>query len=312
MSVKVSLICPVYKVTKYIPDLMNSLLQGVNTEDVEIIFVDDCCPEKSIELCEKFIKDNQTIVKFTSIILRQTKNQGQAAARNVALKKAQGVYIGFIDSDDAIAPHYWETLSPYVASATADIIEFKFNEFTSTLPVTIETTTSQLPSSKMNPFYNGFFVWTRLYKKDLVKNITFPEGLIYEDIFYNIEAFAKAKTSISLSNCLVFYRKRTESTTSGRNSNYSNLLLNMINAVQSNIGLFTSKSAVVEQVVRYSVLVSLKGFTIKDPKDRRLFFQKCKVINATFTPIFKQFNKRSVTYIKFKFSKLTCVIGAMS
>jgi len=79
MNIQVSLICPVYKVAQYIPELMSSLLAGVNTEQVEIIFVDDCCPEQSINICEQFIAENLQAIKFKFEIIKQPINQGQAA-----------------------------------------------------------------------------------------------------------------------------------------------------------------------------------------------------------------------------------------
>ena len=312
MPILVSLICPVYKVAQYIPELMQSLFEGMNTDKVEIIFVDDCCPENSITLVEQFIAEHQQALKFKPSIIKQPINQGQAAARNKALAVAQGQYIGFIDSDDAIAPHYWKTLEPYVERVKNDIIEFGFTEFTTVLPDVNDTVISELPSSNLNPFHTGFFVWTRLYKKEIVKNLIFPEGMIYEDIFYNIHAFAKSKNSIRLSSCLVYYRKRAESTTSGRTSSYSNLLLNLVNSVNSTINCFERKDSVVSQVVRYSLLVSMKGFTIKERQDRRVFFRECKKINSNFTPLLNKFNHSLSVYFKFKCSKVICLMGGFS
>ena len=320
MTIQVSLICPIYKVAQYIPELMSSLLAGVNTEQVEIIFVDDCCPEQSIIICEQFIAEHLEAIKFKFEIIKQPINQGQAAARNVALKVAKGKYIGFIDSDDAISPEYWNTLSGYVNNQQYDIIEFNFEEFTDTLPSALANENNdsndpnvvELPSSQLNPFHYGFFVWTRLYKKAMLDDLCFPEGVIYEDIFYNVHAFAKAQSTIRLSSSLVYYRKRDGSTTSGRTSSYSNLLLNLVNSTTSTINLFEAKKEVISQVVRYSVLVSLKGFTIKERQDRRLFFRQCKKINLSFNPSLSKYNCSLMTKLKFKFSRFVCLIGVFS
>lgn len=331
MNIQVSLICPVYKVAQYIPELMSSLLAGVNTEQVEIIFVDDCCPEQSINICEQFIAENLQAIKFKFEIIKQPINQGQAAARNVALKVAKGKYIGFIDSDDAISPEYWNTLSGYVNNEQYDIIEFDFEEFTDTLPNALANENSdssntssnnnnhnnvlnvvELPSSQLNPFHHGFFVWTRLYKKAMLDDLCFPEGVIYEDIFYNVHAFAKSQSTVRLSPSLVYYRKRDGSTTSGRSSSYSNLLLNLVNSTKSTINLFEAKKEVISQVVRYSILVSLKGYTIKERQDRRLFFKQCKKINLSFNPSLSKYNCSLMTKLKFKFSRFVCLIGVFS
>ncbi|RBW46767.1 hypothetical protein DS885_06515 [Psychromonas sp. B3M02] len=312
MTIKVSLICPVYKVIDYLPDLMTSLLVGVNSEQVEVIFVDDCCPEHSITVCEQFVEEHAPLINFHYKIIKQSINQGQAAARNVALKSAEGEYIGFIDSDDAISSYYWETLSRYVSTSEYDIIEFDFKEFTGTLPEENKASVEQLPSSKLNPFHYGFFVWTRLYKKSMLEGLQFPEGVIFEDIFYNIHAFSKARKTLRLSSCLVFYRKREGSTTSNRTSTYSNLLLNLINSSMKTINSFEDKGEVINQVARYSLLVSLKGFKIKERADRRLFFKQCKSINLSFIPLLNQFSESLLTKFKFKLSQFICLIGTFS
>jgi glycosyltransferase involved in cell wall biosynthesis len=275
MAIKLSLICPVYKVVEYIPDLMNSLLAGVNSEQVEVIFVDDGCPQQSIDVCEQFIAEHQGAIKFQFKIIKQAKNQGQAAARNVALNTAIGMYIGFIDSDDAISPFYWETLATYVVKAKHDIIEFGFTEFTDSLPKLDNVDVAELPSSQLNPFYYDFFVWTRLYKKAVIKDIFFPEGMIYEDIFYNTHAFAKAKSTVRLSSCLVYYRKREGSTTALRTSQYSQLLINLVTATEQTISKVHQQRQLVSLLQKRCLLAMLKGLKIADNSDRKIYYQLC-------------------------------------
>ena len=311
MPIQLSLICPVYKVAEFIPALMQSLLLGVNTDKIEIIFVDDCCPENSIDICETFILENAEKIKFNSTIIKQSVNKGQAAARNAALLITKGKYIGFIDSDDAIASNYWDVLSPYIKLAENDIIEFNFEEFTTFVPreIIVGSTLEELESTNLNPFYSGFFVWTRLYKKDMLENITFPEGMIYEDIYYNIYAFSKAKRTVKLSAILVYYRKRAGSTTSFRTSSYSSLLLNLVNSVKNTIDSFEYKDIVVSQVAKFSLLTVLKGIKIKDRDDRQFFFKECKKINNSFQPLFIKHNKSFIGKLKLSLSNLCCAIG---
>ncbi|MDC9500779.1 glycosyltransferase family 2 protein [Pseudoalteromonas sp. Angola-18] len=309
MAIKITLICPVYKVAEFIPELMDSLVAGVNTENVEVIFVDDCCPENSINLCEDFLAKNKSIIKFSTTIIKQPINKGQAAARNAALIVANGTYIGFIDSDDAIAPNYWEALSTHVGSAANDIIEFDFKEFTTLLPTPDWGKYRDVELVKTDLFKSGFFVWTRLYKKNILDKCRFPEGVIYEDIYFNIQAFSHASSIVKIPKTLVFYRKRLGSTTSKRTSSYSNLLLNMVNSVKESIDKFDDKKTVVAQVARYSLLVSLKGYSIEDKKDRKLFFKQCRNINSIFKSIFKEYNKSIVAKLKFNLSNIICING---
>lgn len=275
MSVKLSLICPVYKVSEYIPDLMNSLLKGVNSPAVEVIFIDDCCPNRSIDICEAFLDDNNEKILFKSVFLKLETNQGQAAARNKALKECKGNYIGFIDSDDAIASNYWSVLEPYIDISCNDIIEFSFEEFTNSIPNKRNKEICEFPSSILNVFKSGFFVWTRLYKKELVANLEFPYGMIYEDVFYNVHAFSKASNIVRLSTSLVYYRKRHGSTTALRTSEYSQLIINLITAIKETINQYENPTEIISLLQKRTLLSVLKGLKIQDKKDRKRYFQLC-------------------------------------
>ena len=91
--VKVSIIVPVYKVENYLSNCIESLI-GQTLKDIEIILVDDGSPDNSGKICDQYAeKDNRiTVVHKT--------NGGVSAARNDGLKKANGDWVIFCDSDD--------------------------------------------------------------------------------------------------------------------------------------------------------------------------------------------------------------------
>jgi len=91
----ISIIVPVYNVEKFIKETVASVL-AQTYKDFELILVDDCSKDGSIEAIKSF--DDSRI-----ILLRQEQNAGAYAARNRGLKEAKGRYIAFLDSDD-----YWE------------------------------------------------------------------------------------------------------------------------------------------------------------------------------------------------------------
>ena len=306
MTIQVSLICPIYKVAQYIPELMSSLLAGVNTEQVEIIFVDDCCPEQSIIICEQFIAEHLEAIKFKFEIIKQPINQGQAAARNVALKVAKGNYIGFIDSDDAISPEYWNTLSDYINNQQHDIIEFGFEEFIDTLPKQNMGEVIELPSSNLNPFYYDFFVWTRLYKKEMVEKLCFPEGMIYEDIFYNVHAFAKAQSTVRLSASLVYYRKREGSTTALRTSQYSQLLINLVTASKETIQVVPQQQELVSLLQKRCLLLMLKGLKIVDKYDRKKYYQLCSPCLLSVRDLSKKYGSNVKSKASYFLARIVC------
>lgn len=93
-NIKVSVIIPAYNAEKYIEKSINSILNQTY-KSFEIIIVDDGSTDRTIQLLQKFSKD---------ITLIKQKNAGASAARNTAIKAAQGQYISFLDADDIWHP----------------------------------------------------------------------------------------------------------------------------------------------------------------------------------------------------------------
>lgn len=100
MPYKISIIIPVYKVEKYIIRCLKSVANQTYKGRIECILVDDCSPDQSLVLCEKFVNDYTGNIDF--VIVRQPVNGGQSTARNAGTKLATGDYLYFLDSDDEI------------------------------------------------------------------------------------------------------------------------------------------------------------------------------------------------------------------
>jgi len=90
----VSIITPSYNSAKYISETINSVLNQ-SYSSWEMIIVDDCSTDNTIEVIKKFMFDHKNISLFENTI-----NEGAAVSRNKAIKKAKGKYIAFLDSDD--------------------------------------------------------------------------------------------------------------------------------------------------------------------------------------------------------------------
>ena len=97
---KISVGMPVWGVEKYIRKCLESILNQ-DFDDMEVLVVDDCGPDKSIDIAES-IKNNHPKGNIIRII-HQPKNMGCWAARNRILEEAKGKYILLIDSDDYFA-----------------------------------------------------------------------------------------------------------------------------------------------------------------------------------------------------------------
>ena len=117
--IKISVIVPVYNVENYLIQCLDSIINQT-LKDIEIICVDDCSPDNSIEILEEYKnKDNRIS------IIRHSNNQGLGPARNTGLKHANGEYISFVDSDDYIDKNFlfylYSTAKKYDSDVTNTI-----------------------------------------------------------------------------------------------------------------------------------------------------------------------------------------------
>lgn len=94
----VSVITPMYNAEKYIKETIASV-QAQTYQKWEMIIVDDGSTDKSADIVKEFMKNEPRIRYY-----RNNVNCGVAQSRNVAISKAQGRYIAFLDSDDLWRP----------------------------------------------------------------------------------------------------------------------------------------------------------------------------------------------------------------
>ena len=96
-----SIVVPVYKVERYLPECVESILQQ-GFSDFEAILVDDGSPDRCPQICDDYALRDKRI----KVIHKQ--NGGLSDARNAGLKVSKGRYILFLDSDDYLTPHCLE------------------------------------------------------------------------------------------------------------------------------------------------------------------------------------------------------------
>jgi glycosyltransferase involved in cell wall biosynthesis len=99
INYEISIIIPVFDAAKTLHKCVESVVCQVFS-NWELILVDDGSNDDSVSICKQYAGiDNR-------IVVLQQKHQGVSAARNLALSKAKGKYVCFIDSDDYVEPDY--------------------------------------------------------------------------------------------------------------------------------------------------------------------------------------------------------------
>lgn len=113
---KVSVIIPVYNVEKYIGRCIESVQKQTLT-DWELILVDDCSPDNSIEIMQEYEKKDSRI-----IVKRHDVNHGPMTARRWGDAIASGEYITYCDGDDMLPDNALELLYNTALETGADIV----------------------------------------------------------------------------------------------------------------------------------------------------------------------------------------------
>ncbi|MBQ6135422.1 MAG: glycosyltransferase family 2 protein [Bacilli bacterium] len=196
-NVKFSVIIPNYNKEEYIEECLQSVLNQTYP-NYEIIIVDDGSTDRSMEIIQKM-----GLSYFSS-------HQLQAGgARNLALTKATGDYIVFLDSDDYL--HSNDVLEKLANQITDEDIIFlnfttdRFGEFVfqeekeEDLSLKLETTKVGCP--------------TKCFKRTILDGITFPEKQRYEDICFTLRALCRAQKVSYFKDSFFVYRKNKDSNT---------------------------------------------------------------------------------------------------
>lgn len=117
---KVSVIVPVYRVENYIERCARTLFCQT-LDDIEYIFIDDCSPDRSMEILKNTLSDYPNRLSQVRFI-RMEKNVGTAVVRKVGIEAATGEYYIHCDSDDWIENTMYEKLYCTAVSGQYDMV----------------------------------------------------------------------------------------------------------------------------------------------------------------------------------------------
>lgn len=211
---KISVVVPVYNVEKYIEKCLNSILNQTY-KNLEIIIVDDGSKDNSIEICKKVIvNDNRAKIYHKE-------NGGISDARNFSIDFITGDYVIFIDSDDYIENNMIFELYTNIKNEQADV------SVCGVYNVYIDKKTPQCSNENIyfvcdkGKFLKEYLVGelnpgslcNKLIKTEIIKQIKFPVGKIYEDAFYHLKLIDIAKKYVITTKPLYNYFHRENSLT---------------------------------------------------------------------------------------------------
>lgn len=216
-NIDLTIIVPMYNSEKNIEKCITSLLK-IDSLSIEIIVVDDGSIDNGWKICEKLKKEND------NMILLKQENKGPSAARNLALKSANGNFIMFVDSDDWINYEEFNALINDIDINKYDTIMYdalKIDEKGNEFKIKRFRTEFEY-GNKINLYnnlvtsYNLNCIWNNVYSSSLIKcnNIYFREDMKNgEDFVFNKEYFEVSKKGIYIKKIIYNYSFNSEGIT---------------------------------------------------------------------------------------------------
>lgn len=220
--VKLSIIVPVYNVSKYLAKCLDSLLcQDLKPEEYEIIIVNDGSTDNSGEIAKQYEDKNSNIK-----VVRQ-ENQGLSGARNTGIKLSNGKYIQFVDSDDYLVPNVLSALVNKMETDNLDVIRFNYQNVNENYEI-------YEPYKEHKPYVDyrdevcdgltflterlGFacYAWQFVIKSSLLINddkYLFKRGIYFEDTEWTPRILTQAKRITSTDLMVYNYLLRQGSIT---------------------------------------------------------------------------------------------------
>lgn len=195
---KISIIVPIYNVSKYLSECLYSI-QNQSYTDFEVLCVDDGSEDNSADIALKFTEIDKRFKLF------QQSNSGVSVARNTGLKHAKGEYICFVDADDKIAPNYLSVLYSFSKKGDFAICGFTKNimQLGKKGRAHVRYSTNEFIIKVLEESIEHPNLWAMMFKANVIKsnNIEFYPGCIRnEDTEFYMKYLAHEEGGVVVSD----------------------------------------------------------------------------------------------------------------
>lgn len=210
MKKLVSIITPSYNSKEFIGETIESVINQTY-KNWELLIVDDCSTDMTQKFLEKYVLQEKRIK-----LIKLEKNVGAGVARNIAIQKAQGKYIAFLDSDDL-----WnkEKLEKQIKFMEENKYSFTFTKFEKISEdgkkkQKIVKVPLKLTYNK-NLYYNHLQTSTVIYDQEILGKFFMPKIRKRQD--YGLwQSILKKTSGYGLNENLMSYRLRKNSISSNK------------------------------------------------------------------------------------------------
>lgn len=202
----VTVIVPVYNVEADLNRCVESLV-GQTLKNIQIVLVDDGSTDASGKLCDTWAS------RDSRILVVHKQNGGLSSARNAGIEVAVGDHLGFVDSDDYVEPHMYETLLSGIIDEGATIATcgryVHTGNFVKEEYATAEGVFRLTAAEAMKEVLLGNKIdvsaCDKLYSRELFDDIRYPEGRISEDAAIILQLLGRCDNVVQVGKCLYHY-----------------------------------------------------------------------------------------------------------
>ena len=200
-KIALSIIVPCYKVEQYLPACLDSLMNQT-LKNIEILCINDGSPDSCIDILHRYEQEYPG-----KIVIIDKKNEGVWRGKFDGIRLARGEYIGFVDSDDTVAPDFAETLYRTAKDNNADISVCGFQRVDLK---TGKTLTHEMCTER--PSFNvveepGRLIelngapWNKTFRASLLKNMRNLEEppSVLDDLIFHLLVYLDCKGTIVFS-----------------------------------------------------------------------------------------------------------------
>lgn len=253
-SPKLAVIVPVYKVEKYLPKCLDSIINQTY-KNLQIICVDDGSPDNCGAILDEYAK------KDSRIIVIHKENGGLSSARNAALdllhknwRTATAScpdFVTFVDSDDYLDLNTYrhmmsrvnddidvvcighECITNYEKDSTNTSVKANLTGLEGIHYITNKVITTTIVT-----------VWNKIFRTEIIfrNNIRFPQGVLFEDMYFTTLYFALSRVALFSNFYGYKYLIRDDSITASKKYKKEGVALNFISIYECLLSTFKEKN----------------------------------------------------------------------
>lgn len=214
---KVSIILPIYNVSQYLRECLDSVISQTLT-DIEIICVNDGSTDNSLSIIDEYKKKDSRIVVITG------PNGGYGKAMNKGLDIASGEYIGIVEPDDYVNHNMYEALYEVAKKYDLDFVKSDFYRFKRVANKMDQEEYEYIDKSKiryneiLNPSRDPSCIrftlntWTGIYKRSFLNQFHIRHhetpGASFQDNGFYFQTFVFARRAMILNRA--YYHNRRD------------------------------------------------------------------------------------------------------